>query len=174
MPLGLAAKAGFVTQTQDVVMLPGKKQPIVIELISVEKATVYKTRWKTWKPWTVVGGGAVLVGLGALVNVQANDDFDQLAAAVNTGCRDVPGTCTAEEYRAIQYEQIESRAITRNRIAIGMMATGGAVVIGGIIAVIWNRPRPYVSETREPTRSVATIVPTVVPGGGGVSVFGRF
>lgn len=161
----VAAKAGFVTQTQDVVMLPGKKQPIVIELISVEKATVYKARWKTWKPWAVVGGGAVLVGLGALLNLQANNDLDQLAAAVNAGCDDVPGTCTADEYREIQYEQIESRASTKNGIAIGMMATGGAVVIGGIVAVIMNRPRPYVAET---------IVPTVMPGGGGVSVLGRF
>ncbi len=161
----VAAKQGFVTQTQDVVMLPGKKQPIVIELVSVEKATVYKARWKTWKPWAVVGGGAVLVGLGALLNLQANNDLDQLAGAVKAGCDDVPGTCTAEEYREIQYEQIESRASVKNGIAIGMMATGGAVVIGGIVAVIMNRPRPYVAES---------IVPTIMPGGGGVSVLGRF
>jgi hypothetical protein len=170
----VAAKAGFVTQTQDVVLLPGKKQPIVIELISLEKATLYKPRWKPWKPWAVVGGGAVLVGLGALLDLQANNDLDQLAAAVSAGCDDVPGTCTADEYREIEYEQTESRAITKNRIAIGMMATGGAVVIGGIVAVILNRPRPYVSETREPTKSIATIVPTFGHDGGGVAVLGRF
>lgn len=168
----VGAKAGFMTHTQDVVLLPGKKQPIVIELITIQKATLYKQRWKTWKPWAIVGGGVGLAGLGLLLNVQANRDMDQLETAINTSC-DADG-CTAEEYRNLGFESAESRALTENRIAIGMIAAGGAVVIVGVIAVISNQPKAYLRETKERMQPSAQIAPMLGAGGGGVMVRGSF
>jgi hypothetical protein len=163
-------KEGYLTHTQDVVLLPGKKQPIVIELITIQKATLYKSRWTTWKPWAIVGGGVVVAGLGVLLNRQAFSDMDQLESAVTTSC---PSGCTDEEYATFGHKAAEDRALSENRIAIGMIAAGGAIVVGGVIAVILNRPRPYISEQRERAPTTA-IVPTIGADGGGVAVLGRF
>jgi tetratricopeptide (TPR) repeat protein len=166
----VGAKPGFLTQTKDVVLLPGKKEPIVVELITIEKATVYRRRWANWKPWAVVGGGVALAGLGLLVDLQAKNELDQLADSVGATCMN---GCTSEQYNQLGHAQSESRAITENRIAISMFVAGGVIAASGVVALILNRPKPYVSETRPPDVA-RRIVPVVNSGGGGLVVTGSF
>jgi hypothetical protein len=167
----VAAKPGYKTETKDLVLMPGKVQPVTIELITLEKATVYKTRWATWRPWAVAGGGLVLAGLGALVNRQASNDMEQVEAQLEEQCGGGLG-CDKETYDR-RFKPLEDRAILENRIGLGMMIGGGAVVTAGIVGVIMNRPKPYVKEAAEPKRTT-TLVPISTGDGGGFAVRGKF
>ncbi|MDX2091842.1 MAG: hypothetical protein SFX73_28530 [Kofleriaceae bacterium] len=168
----VAAKPGYKTETKDLVLLPGKVQPLTIELITLDKATLYKSRWATWKPWAVAGTGLVIVGLGGLVNLQASNDMDQVETQLEEQCGGGLGCATDVYERRIR--PLEDRAILENRIGIGMMIAGGAVVTAGVVAVIMNRPKPYLKETAAPTGTTAQLVPLATRDGGGFAVTGSF
>jgi hypothetical protein len=163
-------KPDHLTSNQDVLLLPGKKQVVDVELRSLAEATVYTTRWQTWKPWAVMGGGAALAGVGLLLDRDARNDLDQLDRTVQATCS--TNSCTRAQYEQIGYEDAESRALIKNRVAIAMIATGAGVVITGVVGVLLNRPRAATVEQAEPMR--AQLVPTVTGQGGGLALVGRF
>lgn len=136
-------KAGFLTETQDAVLLPGVKAPIDVSLRSLTEAAVTRTRWKTWKPWAVAGGGALLAGIGVLVDLKASSDLDAFYTAVDTTC--AGDGCGPHELDHTLLPE-EHSALLENKIAIGMMAVGGAAVATGVVLVIMNRPHTYVPE----------------------------
>lgn len=162
----VATKEGFMTSTRDVILLPGDREPIDISLATIEESTVTRQRWATWKPWAVAGGGAVLAGLGVLVNLDAGTTMDQFEREVATRCAD--RGCSEAELEG-SLGDLESRAILENRVAIGMMIAGGAVVVSGVTLVIMNRPRTYAPESSGPR-----VVPTVSGDGAGVSLIARW
>ena len=41
----VGSKPAYLTHSQDVMLLGGKKQQIVVQLVTIQKATVYRTRW---------------------------------------------------------------------------------------------------------------------------------
>jgi tetratricopeptide (TPR) repeat protein len=158
----VGTREGFMTSTRDVILLPGKREPVEVRLETLAEATETRQRWATWKPWAVAGGGAVLAGLGVLVNLDAAARMDQFERDVATRCADQgcpEGTLDTS---------VESTAILENRVAIGMMIAGGAVVIAGVTLVILNRPETYVPESK------TQVVPTVSGDGAGVSLIGRW
>jgi tetratricopeptide (TPR) repeat protein len=146
-------KDGYLTSTQDLVLLPGETTEVDVTLSTLDAAAVTRTRWATWKPWAVAGGGVAVAGLGVLLDAKASADMDRFEREVARECADV--ACPPD-----RFGDLESTAKTENRIAIGMMITGAAVVVTGVTLVILNRPR--------------TFVPTVSPEGAGLAVFGRF
>jgi tetratricopeptide (TPR) repeat protein len=146
-------KDGYLTSTQDLMLLPGETTEVDVTLSTLDAAAVTRTRWATWKPWTVAAGGAAVAGLGVLLDAKARADMDRFEREVARECADL--ACPAD-----RFGDLESTAKTENRIAIGMMITGAAVVVTGVTLVILNRPR--------------TFVPTVSPEGAGLGVVGRF
>lgn len=160
--------SGHMTSSNDVIALPGKKQNVAVTLKTIEAATVYRTRWKTWQPWAVAGVGAAIALGGVILTVQANNDYDRLQKAVDTAC--APVMCSRAEYIALDYSNRESSAIRRNRIGLGLAIGGAAVVAAGVVGVILNGPRAVVKEQRQPTQ----ISPVVTPSSAGLSVQGAF
>jgi hypothetical protein len=156
-------KEGYLTSTQDVVLMPGSSDPIDVSLQSLQQATRTRTKWATWKPWAVAGGGAALAGLGVLLNVQAGNDMDAYESNIARTCAE--DGCSPD----MVDNTLESRALTENRVAIGMMAAGGAVIVAGVTMVIMNRPQTYIPEERG-----TVVTPTVTSSGAGVSISGRF
>jgi tetratricopeptide (TPR) repeat protein len=152
-------KDGFLTETRDVVLLPGKPQQIAISLRTYEQATIVRTRWATWKPWAIAAGGAALGGLGGLLDWKATSDLDAFQ-------HDLAVRCSHTGCTPAQLGSQESTALAENRVAIGMMITGGAAVVTGLVLVFVNRPQAYT-----PTDTVA---PTVTRGGAGVTWTRRF
>lgn len=164
----VAQKPGFETLTKDVVLLPGKKQEVTVQLKTLADVTEYRTRWKTWQPWAVAGVGAAVAGVGVLVDQQGRSQLDQLRRAFAATC--TATTCTRAQYEALDYDGTEQSAITKNRIGIGVMVAGGAIVAAGIAGVILNRPRPYVTERRD----AVTVSPALTPTSASVAVQGAF
>jgi len=167
-------KAGFLTRSIEVVLFAGKKQPVDVELMSLSEATVTKRRWSTWKPWAVVGAGAAITGLGALLRVQAQSDLDRYSAEVGEQCIDV-GCQPGDLLRSTR--DLKSRANLENTFGVSGLVVGAAVVVSGLTLVILNRARRVVDEslgtpTGTPTSPV--VKPAVSTNSVGVLFSGEF
>jgi tetratricopeptide (TPR) repeat protein len=161
----VAQKPGFETLSKDLVLLPGKTQQASIQLKTLAEATVYETRWRTWKPWAVVIAGAAIGGVGVLVDQQGRSQLEQLHRSFAATCSATE--CTRAQYDALHYDETEASAFTKNTIGISMVIAGGVVVAAGIVGVIINRPRPV-------TREAVSVTPAITPHGAGFAVKGAF
>ncbi len=161
----VGTKQGFVGRAEDVVLAAGKTTPIELTLQSVSAVTVTRTRWATWKPWAVAGSGAVVVGLGLLVQRDAKSQLEQTERDVTAAC---PQGCSPGDPTYNLLLDQESSALREGDIAIGVMAVGAATVATGIVLAIVNRPRSYVPHEKP------VVTPTVINGSAGVSVVGSF
>jgi tetratricopeptide (TPR) repeat protein len=129
-------KDGFIPLTEQVLVEPARQAKTTVELKPLEVAAGFtrQRRWRAWKPWAVVAGGAGLALLGAAVQWRASakmDDFrDAVSACGLAGC---PAGDPAFD--------LESRATLYNRIAISMWVTGGATVVAGLVGVYMNREK---------------------------------
>jgi hypothetical protein len=148
---------------------PKAKQAVGVQLISLADASVTTRRWTSWKPWAVVGAGVVVAGIGALLQRQSQADFDQFGREVEAQCSMV--SCFREDLLG-STRDLESRARLENRIAISAFVTGGALLVGGLAAVILNRPRQIIPEQPRPNKP--QVVPTVSANSAGLSLIGRF
>ncbi len=149
----VGSKDGFLTQTRDLVLLPGKAATVAVELVPLQEAAVITHRWAVWKPWAVVGGGVVVAGLGGLVQLRARTDLQRYEDAFGRECAQ---GCTVDPVA-----DLKATAVLENRIAIGMVAAGAATVIGGVVLVVMNRGR-----TSYPDARGARLGVTPLPGGG--------
>jgi tetratricopeptide (TPR) repeat protein len=134
--------ATLLTQTLDVVVLPGKGQRVEVTLQSLESATRTRTRWATWKPWAVVGGGVALAGVGLILEVLARGNRDAYYERLaSPDCQ--PAGCAANDPIL---EDAESRMQLENRLAIGSLVAGGAVLATGVVLVVLNRSYAYIPD----------------------------
>jgi hypothetical protein len=138
-------KAGFVTETRSLTLLPGKPASHVIVLQRVRRSPPTHTvrRWSMWTPWGVVGSGVVVgaVGvpfmLGAVSNVNAYDSW--ISQSCQAGCR------TSEVPQSVIDQRDRGR--TDNIVAVSLFSVGGAVAAGGIAMLILNQPRTVPLQT---------------------------
>lgn len=161
----VAKNTGYMPLTQEVIVLPGKKESVAIKMVSLEDATVTRRRWKTWKPWAVVGGGAALAAIGGLLQLKATSDLDQYESELASECAEVgcgPGDLPAST------SNLADNAILYNRIAISTIVTGGALVVAGLTMVILNSPKAVLPE------SGPTLTPTINSDGVGFLYSGSF
>ena len=147
-------KADYLTVTRDLVVLGGTAESIDVRLMSLTDATVTTRRWTTWKPWAVVGGGAVIGGAGILLRLEAQSDLDRYAQQVEIDCANgcPPGENTLEH--------LESRAFLENGRGIGAMIAGGALVLAGVALVMLNRPHTTIPERPPGGTQIAPIITT--------------
>jgi hypothetical protein len=159
----VARKAGYLTETRSLTLLPGKpasEQVALQEIRTLPTKTV--RRWTVWKPWAVAGAG-VLVGLaGGAFYLQAKSDNDAFDAQVQMSC---PMGCPATAVPKTAYDA-RDRGKTENIVAISLFSVGGAVAASGIAMLVLNQPRVVPAE--ESSRLSA--VPLVGPGTFGFSI----
>jgi tetratricopeptide (TPR) repeat protein len=158
----VATKPGFAPSTTSLVLMPGKEtvHDIVLHPLRTSSAKTVR-RWKTSRPWFVVGGGAVLAGAGILVQraaVGQRDDYNTALANCNP---DPTIPCPPNFAKGDK-----DLAILENRIAIGMFTVGGAAIVTGAVLVYLNRAR-IVYERPVP-------MVTVRPDGATLDVTARF
>lgn len=156
----VARKAGYLTETRSLSMLPGK--PVVEELSLQEQPVPTKIirRWETWKPWAVLGAGAVLAVAGVPMILDAKKNIDAFDADVARSC---PMGCTAVPPGAVG---ARDRSHVESVVAVSLFTVGGAMLAGGAAMLILNQPRVVPDESA----SRAGIAPMVGRGSFGLSL----
>ncbi len=132
----VAQRAGYLTMTRDLTGVPGTSIDVDVTLAPAETALVAVRRWKAWKPWAVVAGGAAIAAGGGVFEWRASADYgayDRYVAACGVkGC--VSGTPP-------EITTLDNRARFENRLAIGGFVVGGAALAAGAVLVYMNRER---------------------------------
>jgi tetratricopeptide (TPR) repeat protein len=106
------------------------------KLYSEEELTRHTRLWSPWKPFAVLGTGAVLIAGGGGLHLRARDsyrDFDgQAAACGRGGCDSGAGLV-----------ELRRRGDTFQRAAVGSYALGGALFATGAVLAFINRTHSY-------------------------------
>lgn len=103
-----------------------------------------------WQPLTVLGGGVVLVGVGALLQLDANATMRDYNAAIGQACAE--GGCTPEDVPA-HITALEDSAILKNRLAVTTIVIGGIAAIAGLVWTLLDYPRPVRAQVTRDTVS---------------------
>ncbi len=131
----VATREGYVPTDVSRTLLPGESVKLELKLFTVDELTEYKRRWSAWKPWAVVGAGALVVAGGGIIHLQARNsfrDFDTGILSCSTGC--VPTPELANKL---------TRGDNMQKLAFGTYAVGGAALITGAVLVYLNRSQAY-------------------------------
>jgi hypothetical protein len=134
----VARKAGFLTESRSLSLLPGKPAVETLalqEIGSLPSRTL--RRWPTWKPWAVVGAGALLAVAGLPVLLEARSNLIAYDNQITDGCSN---GCTADKVPPAAVD-LRNRARTENVVAVSLFAVGGAIVASGVALVILNQPQ---------------------------------
>lgn len=137
-------KQDFATQSKRLVVVGGATVDAKIQLASFESAVKHEYPSPRWLPFTVAGGGAAIAlgGLGFWFAGRSQmDTFEsEFAVVCPTGCGASLSTTAAERELAGQRDSAE----LKGTIAVSMLAAGGAILVGGTVWAILNRPKRIV------------------------------
>jgi hypothetical protein len=159
----VARKPGSLTETRSLSLLPGKPAIETLELHEIGSLpTRTVQRWPTWKPWAVVGGGALLALAGVPVLLDARSDLNAYDAQIADKCR---AGCAAGTVPQAATD-LRDRAHTKNIVAVSLFAVGGAAAVTGIALAILNQPRTVPADEQ----AHAAVTPLVGPGVVGLSL----
>jgi hypothetical protein len=170
----VATKPGYITATIPLVLIPGKTTVADVKMIELKAApTKMVRRWKTWKPWALVIGGAAMAGIiGGALELQSSNDFSTYDREVGQAClMGCTGTGSMMGQLPQSTADIKSTAHFENIMAISAFAVGGAALAAGIVALVLNQPHAVVITEKPKTISV---IPVVGPNTASVVVDWRF
>jgi hypothetical protein len=132
----VASKAARIPATEQAVLSPGEQRRYDL-VLAVPESMETERRWAVWKPWVVVGAGAILMGGAAYFDNYSSQNFDRFDSEFDTLCRN--GCTEAEVPQALQDSL--ARAELEQRVAQVSYAIGGATLITGVALVYLNRER---------------------------------
>jgi hypothetical protein len=153
---------------------------VELKLYTPEELTRYKRKWQaTWLPYTIIGLGAVVGGVGGLFELSARNTYrtydEEVAKCNNNGTSPVPfgsGCPTNDTYVV----HLRESGDTKQSIAYVGYGVGAAVAVtGGILAFV-NRRTPYQirAEDMEDDRAGVSFAPIVTPTMTGAALQGHF
>ena len=168
----LARGTGYAPTQLTQKLASGEVMRLHLKLFTDAELTRERRVMPAWVPWTVLGSGVVIAGVGGLLHGQAKDDFASYdegiaqcaAAAPDRGCAN-PGADVNDR---------KTSAESKQTLAITAYAIGGAAIVTGITLAIINRAEAYrIDPLAEKPRAVS-VSPLVGPGFAGVTAQGRF
>ena len=145
--------AGLIPTTRREVLAAGDNPALDVHLTSIAAATVTRTRWATWKPWALAGGGVAVGAIGAALLVSARGLRSDYAAELARQCGEV--ACTPADLPAGTSDLLD-RAQFRDRVGLATAIAGGATLAAGVVMVVLNRPYTVV----EPRGAAVAVTPT--------------
>lgn len=151
-----AKKAEYATLARRVTVAAG-----ALETVELSPRKLVEDRpWAVWKPWAVVGAGAVIVGLSGALHAVSARNF----TAYDDGFVKLP--CAA---MGCSQQQIDDgdphlgprldRARQEQRIAVGGYIAGGAVIAAGVVLLYRNRPHVMEREDTNPAGTGVAMAP---------------
>lgn len=131
------------------------------ELVPTNERVVVTYRWPRWIPWSVLGGGVAIAGIGFLIRHSGSSQMDEYDRRVQETCSAM-GCNLADPQTLDEKELVELRDSAERRHSIGFvtMLAAGAVALTGGVLVLMNRPERHVMKV--------DLVPA--PGGGTATV----
>lgn len=130
---------GYQSREKKFDLSPGKANNLILKLYKGEQLVEYEPRWAPWKPWAVVGTGAVLGAGGGLLYWQARQGYSSFDAHVRDCSRGaVDGGC-----REGALASRRNRLGTLNKASFGTMALGGAAIATGTALIFMNRAKAH-------------------------------
>ena len=164
----VAEKSGFVTTQKTPSLASGVRTTVDLPMFTAEELTRYHRRFKQWIPWTVLGGGILIAGIGGVLHWQASvayNDYDHSIATcstqnMNLGCKSTGS--------------IASKKSSGDNLQVGafvMYGVGAAAIVSGAVLAFLNRARPY---HVSPEADKVSIAPLFNSNGGGVVATIRF
>jgi len=135
----VAEREGYYPLTRHVLVPGGGTAHEALSLVRLDRVKlVYPT--PRWVPWAIAGGGLAVTLGGLGFYVAGNNQMDRFEAnfamLCPTGCStDLDATPTERQLS----EQRDSARL-KGAVGVSMMAVGGAVVVGGVVWAILNKP----------------------------------
>lgn len=149
----VATKPGYVTQTTAITVFPAKAESITVSLRRPSgKDVEFSRRWAAWKPWAVVGGGALLGSIGGYLYTRSVSTMDEYDREIGLQCGNGCDSATL----SASTRNLEDQAKLLNTVSIATMGTAGVLLATGAVLVYMNQLHP---QTESAVRVVA--VPTV-------------
>lgn len=167
----VARAEGYTPVPLTVKILGGTTSAITIPMYTDKELTRETRRMPNAVPYAVLGGGVLVVGLGAFLHTTAKtnfDDYDQ--AIVNCAAADPTGGCTTLPSGVADKK---TTAESRQTLAIAAYTVGGLALAGGIVLVILNRPRVFRIDPTKGSSDLA-ITPVLTPTQAGLAFGGSF
>jgi hypothetical protein len=130
---------GFLTASQPLIVLGGASVTKKVELVPLDNTVRLVYPRRRWVSWTITAAGAAvgLAGVGVWFAGRGQmKTFDENFASECTtiGCaKDLSDNPSLRDQR--------DGAKLKGAIGITMMVAGGAVLVGGVVMTVMNRPR---------------------------------
>jgi tetratricopeptide (TPR) repeat protein len=168
----LARGAGYAPTQLTQKLGSGEVMRLHLKLFTDAELTRERRVMPAWVPWTVLGGGVVIAGVGGLLHGQSKDDFASYdegiaqcaAAAPDRGCAN-PG---------VEVNDRKTSAESKQTLAITAYAIGGVAIVTGVTLAIINRAESYRIDPLADKPRALSVSPLVGPGFAGVTAQGRF
>jgi len=129
----VGSKRGFLTETRTAEVFGGKRADVAIAPVSLMKAAVEVRRWHAAVPWSVLGAGLAVAGVGGLLRLQATDDMAAYDTAIRLDCRTTGCSTTMVD------RELNVRARHENDAAVVVGSVGAAAAIVGGVLLYLNR-----------------------------------
>lgn len=157
-----ATKPGYTAASVSLTLAAGEQYRVMLRMSLAHPIDL--RRWSAWKPWSVVAIGVAGLAAGAVLERQAFVYRDAAVADLRKACNQQIPCFPAPA-------PDNDRARTDSRRAFAAFAVGGTAVAIGAVLVWLNQPRARIPEV---PASSFELVPTVSPGGAGISARTRF
>jgi len=186
VPIGkhtfVAEKPGYATPVDAPFIDKRETFRIELKLYTSEELTRYRRRWeqRTWLPWAVIGGGAVVGIVGGVLQLSASSSYSQFDDKVARCTADSGnGSCDVSQFAGLREDGDTKRTLGY----VGYGLAGAAIVTGGLLVYL-NRRVAYQITTdqyrmeelkkQQAQPKAISVAPLVGPGVGGAAVMGRF
>lgn len=152
----VATKAGYVTQTSAITLLPAKTETFTVALRRPSSEDVeFSRRWSAWKPWAVVGGAVAIGATGGYLYSQSIASMEDYDTAIDLQC---PNGCDPSTLLA-STRNLKEDSELYNTISFVSFGVAGAMLATGVVLVYMNQLHPQ-------TESNVTVVAVPTPDGG--------
>ncbi len=171
----IAARApGYAPTQLNLKLGGGETSRMELKLFTDAELTREKRKMPVWVPYTVLGAGVVLGGVGALMHSSAKGGFDDYDAAIARCAQTDPsGGCSMPTPATFD---LKASAENKQTLAATMYVAGGLALAAGVALVIINRPEAYRIDplSKQAEELGVSLTPVFGPGLTGFAASGRF
>jgi hypothetical protein len=169
----IAKGEGFAPTQLSQKLAPHETMRLNMKLFTDEELTREKRKMPQWVPYAVGGAGVLVLGIGGLMQQQANSTMKTYDAKIALCAQDDPshGCSNAS---SPEFADVKSSAESKQNLAIAGYALGGTAIAAGIVLFILNRPEAYRIDPFAEKAGAVSITPVLGPDGGGFAASVRF